>query len=239
VFFRSRWSREQGPQRELERRLGHQFKDGRLLEVALTHRSYAMEQELGVDYERLEFLGDAVLDLIWAEWLYRARPDSDEGELSKLKSAIVSEPSLARIGEELGLGDLMRLGVGEERAGGRHRPSLLADAFEAVVGAIYVDGGIEAARPFLEGLVEDALEHVQSWSRPDAKSPLQERLQGQGRPLPRYVVASSEGPAHERSFTVECHVGGRVLGLGTGRTKKQAEQSAARAALAALEEASD
>jgi len=219
----------------LEIRLDHRFEDPGLLEAALTHRSYANEQGLEVNYERLEFLGDAVVALVSADWLYRVHPESSEGELSKLKSFLVSEPVLADIAENLGLGDLMQLGVGEERSGGRSKPSLLADALEAVIGALYLDGGLVPARSFIERVIGEAHEKRREWRYRDAKSALQETLQARGRPLPRYLVTASEGPDHEKRFTVECRVGSSLMGTGLGRSKKHAEQAAAEAAMRALE----
>jgi ribonuclease-3 len=207
-----------------------------LLEAALTHRSYANERDLEVNYERLEFLGDAVLTLISADWLYRRYPLSSEGELSKIKSYLVSEPVLARIAADLELGSLIQLGVGEDRSGGRDKPSLLADALEAVIGALFIDGGLEAARRFVEGVLDVVHSRRSEDEYRDAKSTLQERLQARGRALPRYVLIASEGPDHEKHFTVECRISGSVLGSGEGRSKKHAEQAAAEAALELLDE---
>ncbi len=233
-FFRSRAERPEAVAR-LERRLGHRFENFELLGTALTHRSYANEQELEDNYERLEFLGDAVLALVAAEWLYRREPDAAEGELSKLKGFLVSEPVLAAWGEEIGLGDLIRLGVGEERSGGRAKPSLLADVLEAVIGAMYLDGGLPPVRAFVEGLLVQGHGDRPEWRYRDAKSALQERLQAAGRSLPRYVLAASEGPDHEKLFKIECWVEGETLGVGEGRSKKHAEQAAAESALRGLE----
>lgn len=219
----------------LETRLRHHFEQGALLEVALTHRSYANEQGLEDNYERLEFLGDAVLDLVTAEWLYLRHPEASEGYLTRQKSYLVSEPVLASIAGDLGLGGLIRLGVGEARSGGETKPSLLADVLEAVIGALYLDGGLEGCRRFVEGLLEGAQDSGREWRYRDAKSALQETLQAGGRSLPRYALTASEGPDHEKHFTVECRIGGTVLGVGTGRSKKIAEQAAAEEALRELE----
>ena len=201
-----------------------------LLEKSLTHRSFANERDLDENYERLEFLGDTVVGLITAEWLYRRHPDLAEGDLSKLKGYVVSEPVLARQAEMLGLGEILRLGVGEERSGGRRKRSLLADTLEAVLGAVFLDGGLAAARrvflPFLEqasGAPESDLH--------DAKTELQELVQGEGGGLPEYRHISEEGPDHRKRFHVECWVSGRRAGAGEGGTKKEAEQRAARAAV--------
>ncbi|MDH3404515.1 MAG: ribonuclease III [Acidobacteriota bacterium] len=220
---------------QLQKRLGYRFDDPELLREALTHRSYANERGLGVSYERLEFLGDAVLALVSADWLYRGRPEASEGELSKLKSFLVSEPVLAAHAEDLGLGELIRLGVGEDRSGGRGKPSLLADALEAVIGAIYLDGGFAPTRAFVRQLLTKAHGARREWRYRDAKSALQELLQAAGRSVPRYVLTASEGPDHEKLFTVECRVGGETLALGVGRSKKHAEQAAAESALRDLE----
>jgi len=219
----------------LETRLRHHFESAELLEVALTHRSYANEQGIAANYERLEFLGDAVLDLVTAEWLYRCHPEASEGYLTRQKSYFVSEPVLAGIAEDLALGGLIRLGVGEARSGGEGKPSLLADALEAVIGALYMDGGLAGCRRFIEGFLEDARTRGSRRRYRDAKSALQEVLQAAGRPLPRYVLTASEGPDHEKQFTVECRVRATVLGTGAGRSKKIAEQSAAEAALLEIE----
>ncbi len=221
--------------REIERRLGYRFRDRELLALALTHRSYANEQGLEGHYERLEFLGDAVLELVTADWLYRRNPEGSEGDLSKTKSFLVSEPVLAGLGEELGLGAAMRLGVGEERSGGREKPSLLADAVEAVLGAMYLDGGLDVARTAVVRLL-GRVEQEDAGSLPaDAKSALQERLQGDGRPLPRYRLVASDGPDHARTFTIEVEIEGERLGVGSGGSKKTAEQQAAREALERLD----
>lgn len=219
----------------LEERLRYRFEDSRLLEAALTHTSWANEQGVDDDYERLEFLGDAILGAVAASWLYDRRPDLDEGELSKLKSYVVSESVLAEHAEHLGLGEYLRLGVGESRSGGREKRSLLADAMEAVIGAVYQDGGLEAARGIAQELLETALgEAIEIPEVQDSKTALQEAVQATGGHLPEYRHVAEEGPDHRKRFHVECWVEGRLLGDGEGGTKKQAEQSAARAALAAL-----
>lgn len=221
----------------LETRLRHHFGDPALLETALTHRSYANEQGLNENYERLEFLGDAVLDLLTAEWLYRGAPEASEGYLTRRKSHLVSEPILARMADSLGLGELLRLGVGEARSGGDGKPSLLADVLEALIGALYLDGGLGAARRFVESLLEAMGGEGERRFR-DAKSALQEYLQARGRQLPRYVLKATEGPDHAKHFTVECRVRGLVVGVGSGRSKKIAEQAAAEDALRRTEKSS-
>lgn len=221
---------------DLEDLLGYRFLDRSLLEEALTHTSWANEQGIPDDYERLEFLGDAILGAVAASWLFESRPDLNEGELSKLKSYAVSEPVLAEYAERLGLGEYLRLGVGESRSGGREKRSLLADAMEAVIGAVYQDGGLESARGVALPLLESALgERVELPDARDSKTALQEAVQASGGSLPEYRIVDEEGPDHRKRFHVECWVDGRLMGGGDGGTKKRAEQRAARAALQTLE----
>lgn len=221
----------------LEERLQYRFQEPRLLEAALTHTSWANEQGVEDDYERLEFLGDAILGAITASWLFDRRSDLDEGELSKLKSYVVSESVLAHHAERLGLGEYLRLGVGESRSGGREKKSLLADVMEAVIGAVFQDGGLQSARSVTLELLEAALgERVEIPEFRDSKTALQETVQARSAGLPEYRHVSEEGPDHQKRFHVECWVDGRLLGTGDGGTKKQAEQRAARAALSVMEE---
>lgn len=219
---------------ELEEALSYRFRSRELLERALTHRSYANERGLPEHNERLELLGDAVLGLVATEWLYRYHPELPEGELSKRKSYLVSAPALAGFASHLGIGRALRLGVGEERSGGRDKPSLLADALEAVLGAVYLDGGLEPVRrivaPFLEQVVEERPRVLDA----DAKTRLQEELQARGWELPEYCTVREEGPDHDKRFLVECRVRQRSAGRGEGRSKKVAEQRAAAEALEAL-----
>jgi ribonuclease-3 len=222
------------PKSELEEALGYRFRDPALLERALTHRSFANEQGLPEHNERLEFLGDAILGTVAAEWLFCALPGLPEGELSKRKSYLVSAPALAGFARELPIGSSLRLGVGEERSGGREKPSLLADTVEAVLGAIFLDGGIEPVRrvvtPLLERVVEErprVLEH-------DPKTRLQEEVQGRGWELPDYCLIAEDGPEHEKRFTVECRIRNLPAGRGQGRSKKLAEQEAAAEVLEGL-----
>ncbi len=221
---------------DIQARLGYSFDDVELLETALTHRSWANEQGLEEHYERAEFLGDAVLDLLVAHWLFERYPEMAEGELSKLKSHLVSEPVLARWARQLGLGGALRLGIGERRSGGGDKPSLLADVLEAVLGAIFLDGGLEAVRNVTNGWLASAppvpMEDLQMT---DAKTTLQELAQSQGLELPFYRHVSQEGPDHEKRFFVECWLDGEPVSTGSGASKKQAEQSAARAALTDLQ----
>ena len=221
---------------QLESRLGVEFRDRDLLETALTHRSFANEQGLETNYERLEFLGDAVLGLVSAEWLFLRYPDDPEGKLSELNAYLVSRPVLADLAETLGIGELLRLGVGEERSGGRGKRSLLADAFEAVMGAVYLDRGLSAVRDTLVPLFESALQGRDDLTGSEAKTRLQELTQARGWRLPEYRHVASQGPDHQKQFTVECWVDGRLAGHGSGRSKKTAEQRAAHRALFSLRE---
>ena len=222
----------------LEARLGYAFRDKVLLEHALTHRSRAHEDASGgvADNESMEFLGDAVLDLIIADRLFHGFPDYDEGRKSKAKALLVAAPSLARLGAALGLGEFLLLGRGEERSGGRRKPSLIADAFEAVVAAIYLDGGLPAAEGFIDrqfsaALAELRAGHPLSGLAGDHKSALQEWLQAHGRPLPEYRVAATYGPDHCKTFAVDLCVGDETVARAEGPTKKAAEQNAASRAL--------
>jgi ribonuclease-3 len=221
--------------RRFEERLGYRFRDPANLDAALTHRSHAIERGDRRDYQRLEFLGDAVLGLVAADWLYARDPSHDEGDLSLRKAFLVSAGQLAVAAESMGLGELLRLGAGEERSGGRRKASLLADSLEAVFGAVYLEGGLEAARAVIEPCLEAGLSREMA-ERNDAKTELQEWAQGGGLPLPSYAVVSTEGPDHAPVFTVEVRLSGELAGIGSGRSKKQAEQNAAAAALAARRE---
>ena len=215
----------------LEASLGHRFRRPELLEQALTHRSYANEQGLPGHYERLEFLGDAVLAALAAEWLCERHPELPEGELSKLKSALVAEPALAAHARRLELGEALQLGIGEERSGGRDKPSLLADALEAVFAALWLDGGVEPARRAVRAFLEEASGEREALHEADAKTRLQELVQGRGWERPRYEVVAEQGPDHQKRFAVECRVRGELAGSGEGPSKKAAEQQAAARAL--------
>lgn len=234
LFRRRRQAASSGALRSFERRLGYDFTDHDLLRLALTHRSFANEQDLPDQNERLEFLGDSVLGLVTGEELYRRYPEMPEGELSRRKSYLVSEVSLAEMADELELGRMLRLGVGEDRSGGRTKPSLLADALEAVFGAVFLDGGLTAARSVLRPLLGERMESRRDWDHRDYKTRLQEFLQADGGALPRYVKVDEEGPDHAKTFTVDCRVNGQTAGTGSGPSKKAAEQSAAEAALEEL-----
>jgi ribonuclease-3 len=224
---------------ELQRRIGYRFQDRGLLEHALTHRSRAAEDASGgvADNESLEFLGDAVLGLVVAHALFEQYPTYTEGQKSKIKASVVSTQSLARHAEQIDLGRYLILGRGEEKTGGRFKQALLADAYEALIAGIYLDGGLEAAAQFLRRELQRALDEglTQTFVGRDYKSALQERLQALGRPLPEYRVAGEAGPDHRKVFDVEVVVEGQVLGTATGRAKKEAEQDAARLALEQLE----
>jgi ribonuclease-3 len=213
-----------------EQRLGYEFKTRAALEAAWVHRSAANERKLPGNYERLEFLGDAVLGLITAAWLYREHPDLPEGELARRKSALVSAGALASYARQLGLGRHLLLGQGEEKSGGRDKPSLLADSFEAVIAAVYLDGGMRAARGVVERFLRESAGTLDLEST-DAKSKLQESIQAAGRPAPVYRVSEETGPDHAKQFTVEVLIDGEVAGRGRGRSKKSAEVDAARRAL--------
>jgi ribonuclease-3 len=225
----------------LEARLGHVFRDKGLLEHALTHRSRAHEDETGTldDNESLEFLGDAVLGLVVADRLFREFPDYDEGRKSKARAQLVSAATLATLGDELRLGDHLLLGRGEEKTGGRRKRSLIADSLEAVVGAIYLDGGHDAAVAFIERVFRPLIERLRKdgvapAGTRDHKSALQEWLQARTRPLPAYRLAGATGPDHRKVFAVDVLVGDRRVATGSGPTKKEAEREAARQALTVL-----
>lgn len=204
-----------------------------LLATALTHKSYANEMGLESN-ERLEFLGDAVLGLVVGDHLFHRFPEAREGQLAKIRAQVVSAPVLARRSKELGLGEFLRLGRGEAFTGGRARESSLADVFEAVVGAFYTCGGLAPAKAFILAQLESEIEEAAGGRRVfDFKTRLQEELQGQGR-KPRYEVTREEGPDHGKQFTVVVYAEGRQIGQGRGRSKKEAEQLAAREALAVL-----
>jgi ribonuclease-3 len=214
--------------------LGYTFVDGRLLDEALTHKSYINElrERTGAHNERLEFLGDAVLSLIISEHLTVAFPRSAEGALSKLKAGLVSEPSLAGAARRLELGRRLRLGRGEELTGGRDKPSLLANALEAVIAAIYLDGGLKAAQAFTLKALADELRAVEEKpASQDFKTQCQEWCQKVFESLPQYVTVGESGPDHQKQFEVHVLIRGEVFGVGTGSSKKEAEQMAAREAL--------
>jgi ribonuclease III len=212
-----------GSERFVER-LGHAFRAPELLTRALTHRSATAAHN-----ERLEFLGDGLINFVVADALYRARPDYAEGELSRMRASLVCEESLARVAEAIGLGDALILGPGELKSGGFRRASILADALEAVLGAVYLDGGFAAAQAACERLLAPALGQLPDPGQlKDAKTQLQELLQGRGRPLPVYELRAAEGPPHRRRFTVACRLSdGAEATEGSAGSRKAAEQDAA------------
>jgi ribonuclease-3 len=214
--------------------LGYTFKDTQLLIQALTHSSHANEKNTGVrDNEQLEFLGDAVLGFLVSDFLYRAHPQLTEGQLSKLKGFFVSSANLVKYAERVRLGGYLQLGKGEEKTGGRTKQALLVDALEAVLGAIYLDGGIEEARrvmlPFFEPQIEDIGESDRQLK--DFKTELQEQLQARHLGRAEYILVGEAGPDHQKLFTVEVIIDGESAARGVGLTKKAAEQAAARQAL--------
>ena len=218
----------------LEGRIGYHFHDIALLKQALTHSSYTNEQKINKQkhYERLEFLGDAVLELVSSEFLFKEHKDTPEGELTKMRASMVCEPSLAFCARDLELGQFMRLGKGEENTGGRHRDSITSDAMEAVIGAIYLDGGMEPAKAFIYRFVLSDLEDKQLFY--DSKSNLQELIQGKLKKEFHYELLEESGPEHDKTFEVEVFMEKESLGKGSGRTKKAAEQQAAYKALLLL-----
>ncbi len=221
----------------LEKKLGHSFRDRALLMTALTHSSYANENKGrgGESNERLEFLGDSVLGMVVADALYRRFPELPEGRMTRLRAQLVCEESLHRVAAELGLGDHVRLGRGEEHTGGRRRTSILADAVEAVIAAMYLDGGMDTARGFIERQILSALDGAGPVMRvEDFKTELQELVQRKSGQILSYELLGESGPDHDKTFTSQVSLNGRAIGSGSGRTKKEAEQAAARAALEEL-----
>jgi ribonuclease-3 len=222
----------------LQEAIGYRFRDRGLLEHAMTHTSRANEDVSGgvLDNESLEFLGDAVLGFVVADLLFREFPDADEGEKSKMKAFLVSTATLARVAERLDLGDHLLLGRGEEKTGGRRKQALLADGCEALIAAMYLDGGIEQAKAFVVRELASLVDELRrdGVSAQDFKSALQEFVQGHNRPLPEYRVVGAVGPDHRKQFDVEVLVAGESLARATGASKKEAEQEAARLALGRL-----
>ena len=211
----------------LEARIGYEFKNRNLLILALTHSSYANEKKLGKVgcNERLEFLGDAVLELISSDFLYKKYTQIPEGELTKKRASLVCEPSLAYCAREFGLPQYLLLGKGEDMTGGRNRDSIVSDATEALLGAIYLDGGFASAKEFVLKFILNDLENKQLFY--DSKTILQEIVQEKGTHLVEYRLMKEEGPDHNKSFTVAVLVSGQIMGTGVGHTKKAAEQEAA------------
>lgn len=220
----------------LEQRIGYVFRDKELLQQALTHSSYANEQKINKrqDYERLEFLGDAVLELVSSDYLFQAHPDLPEGKLTKQRSSMVCEPALAFCARDIELEQFIYLGKGEEATGGRKRDSIISDVMEAVIGAIYLDGGLDPARDYINRFILSDLEHKQLFY--DSKTILQERVQRLPNASLAYVLTGETGPEHDKLFMVEALLNGKKIGEGSGRSKKLAEQQAAYQALISVPE---
>ncbi len=220
--------------KSLEEKLGYTFRDQSLLENALTHSSCANESKGRLQSnERLEFLGDSILGMVVAEHLYRNHPDLPEGELTRTRAALVCEESLVEVARDLGLGDYLKLGKGEEAGGGRTRPSIRADAVEAVLAAVYLDGGIGSARKIIQKYILSREIEGLNATR-DYKTALQELVQRESGQVLKYQLTGSEGPDHDKRFFVEVQLNGSPVGSGQGHSKKEAEQMAAKAAIAKL-----
>ena len=221
-------------QMDFEEKIGYTFREITYLLTALTHSSYANEMKKGVrDNERLEFLGDAVLSIVVSDYLFH-HYQMQEGDLTKLRASLVCEKALSGFAKEIGLGYRLMLGRGEEQTGGRSRPSVLADAFEALIAAIYLDGGIESARAFVLPFITRMLENEEQLSFRDYKTALQEIVQKNPEEKLTYVLVEESGPDHDKRFVVEVHLNSNVIGRGEGRSKKNAEQMAAKEALALM-----
>lgn len=218
--------------KELEKKIGYQYKNIAYLENALTHSSYANEVRHGVkSNERLEFLGDAVLSIVVSDYIYKNCPNLPEGELSKLRASLVCEKSLCRFSKTLGVGRCLKLSRGERNLKGQERPSILADAFEAIIASIYLDGGMEQAKRFILSFVEPEIKNPRPKAFKDYKTTLQEIIQKNPEEHLEYVLTGEQGPDHDKHFFVEVHLNSNVIGKGGGRSKKEAEQQAAREAL--------
>ena len=229
---------------ELQRRLDYSFKDTVLLERALTHSSFAYERRSGIegevseDYESMEFLGDTILGFLISEHLFLSQPSRSEGELSKIRSFLVSANHLASLSQELDLGAFLKLGHGEEKTGGRKKKALLADLFESLIAAIYLDGGFEPTRRFIFSRFSSQLEEIaeEQLDFQDRKSLLQEELHARGFTEPTYQVVEELGPDHSKQFVVEVHIEDKLLAQASGKSKKEAQQRAAAKALEDLED---
>lgn len=218
--------------KELQKKMGYTYKNLSYLDNALTHSSYANEVKHGVkSNERLEFLGDAVLSIVVSDYIFNHCPNLPEGELSKLRASLVCEKSLCRFSKVLGVGDYLKLSKGEKNLKGQERPSILADAFEAIIASIYLDGGLEEARRFILSFVEPEIKNPKPRAFKDYKTNLQEIIQKNPEEHLEYVLTGEEGPDHDKHFYVEVHLNSNVIGKGGGRSKKEAEQQAAREAL--------
>ena len=224
---------------EFENKIKYTFSNKEILLLAFMHSSFANEQKKGKheNNERLEFLGDAVLDMVVSEYMYRMYPQMPEGELTKLRASVVCEGSLAKLARQLELGKYLFLGRGEETTGGRNRDSILADTFEAVIGAICIDGGMESVTKYILSFMEKEIQQTKdSFKMRDCKTHLQEVIQKTSRYPVKYVIVSETGPDHSKSFVAEVHHINRVLGKGAGKSKKESEQASAQDALKKMEE---
>lgn len=237
-FFKNLFTKTKAPTlEELEKKLGYGFKNKAILNEALTHRSSLIEtgKERNSSYERLEFLGDAVLGLSVSRYLFENFPDKDEGELTKIKATLVSEANLSRKAKLIALGRFLHLSSEEEKSGGRSRHSILSDSYEAILGAIFLDGGLREVERFIQcHLLKDIKETAEDRSFHNYKGDLLELLQAEGEGIPRYEVLEEEGPDHKKTFTVGVYSKGKHLGTGKGTSKKEAEQNAAKMALEEL-----
>lgn len=215
----------------LEERINYHFNNKMYLKMALTHSSYANEERGLKSNERLEFLGDSVLSIIVSQYLFELYKNKQEGDLTKLRASLVCEKTLAEFARSIDLGGHLLLGRGEQNTGGRERPSILSDAFEAVIAAIFLDGGMEEAKKFVLSFVVEELKKPAARTTSDYKTTLQEIVQQNGEERLEYVLVAETGPDHNKRFTVEVHLNSNVIGKGSGRSKKLAEQQAARQAL--------
>ncbi len=219
---------------KFEEKIGYVFKDKDLLIQAFTHSSYVNEQRINKkpDYERLEFLGDAVLEMVSSEFLYKTYPDKKEGEMSKIRASLVCEPALSSDAEQLELKSYIQLGKGEEHTGGRNKDSIIADVMEAVIGALFLDGGLPVAKRYIDDYILTNTESLEKYR--DSKSQLQELAQSMKHKEIRYEICGEDGPEHDKIFKVRVYVADKIMGEGTGKTKKAAEQSAAYQAILVL-----
>lgn len=220
--------------KELQAKIGYQFKDSALLRQAVTHSSFANEQKINKisNYERLEFLGDAVLEMVSSEFLFKENPEMPEGQLTRLRASMVCEPALAYCARDIDLSSYILLGRGEEATGGRRRDSIISDVMEAVIGAIFIDGGIEEAKKYIYRFVFSDLENKILFM--DSKTLLQEEIQKDNTAQLCYELVGETGPDHEKEFYVKAFLSGKQIGEGVGKTKKAAEQQAAYEALMRL-----
>ena len=215
-----------------EKAIGYTYQNKALMNEALTHSSYSNEGKRGIhDNERLEFLGDSILSLIVSEHLFTHYRHQPEGELTKLRASLVCEQSLFQFAQKIQLGDYLHLGKGEEHTGGRERPSIVSDAFEAVIASIYLDGGLEEAKKFVLRFIPEHMDVKRVNALSDYKTALQEIIQKNREEKIEYVLVSEVGPDHDKAFTIEVHLNSNVIGTGRGKSKKQAEQLAAKEAL--------